>query len=275
MQIILHEGRGPRCLVQQVHAGHEQPAAIVEEGRAHLDITLVFDVQIAAVHRSDVERTALAERVADELSGMRVAGGSVMPALPGSERRSTRSGLYLLPDENREEERRQQFRRLARQWLPGFALVSRDDLLRTRLAEMRVIDATATALEAWLDLSRLNVRAVARPAKPGGDGPPKVEWVRDSRAGWTVPIPVGFVALSDLHPPGAVGGARDKSVPFRFVETVWSIGQWISPHRLNSLKELIWVQYHDPQHPHENGLYRCRNAYAPTLMGDMAENTQS
>lgn len=249
-------------------------AGIVEEGRVHLDVTLVFDVQLTDAHRGEAERVALAERVAHQLAGMRLAGGSVVPALPGPARRPTRAVLEMVPDEGQDNERRKQFRRLARRWLPGFALVSRDDLLQTRLAELRASDPAATALDAWLDLSRWNMRAVERPAKAGDDAKPTVEWVSDARAGWTVPIPVGFAALSDLHAAGTVSGARDMGTPFRFVETVWSIGQWISPHRLKSLKDLVWSPHHNREHPIEHGLYRCRNDYTPAIPAEMADLTQ-
>ena len=249
-------------------------AGIVEEGRVHLDVTLIFDVQLTDAHRGEAERVALAERVAHQLAGMRLAGGSVMPALPGAARRPTRAVLEMVPDEGQDDERRKQFRRLARRWLPGFALVSRDDLLQSRLAELRASDPAATALDAWLDLSRWNMRAVERPAKAGDDAKPTVEWVSDARAGWTVPIPVGFAALSELHAPGTVNGARDMGTPFRFVETVWSIGQWISPHRLKSLKDLVWSPHHNREHPTEHGLYRCRNDYTPAMPADRADPTQ-
>jgi len=251
-------------------------AGIVEEGRVHLDVTLVFDARLADRHRGESERTLVAERVAHELAGMRLAGGSVMPALPGPARRPGRPVLELMPDESQADEQRKQFRRLARRCLPGFALVSRDDLLQARLAELRANDPAASALDAWLDLSRWNARAVARPAKEGSDPAPSVEWVSDPRPGWTVPIPVGFAALSKLHEAGTVSGARDMNTPFRFVETVWSMGQWISPHRLRGLSDLIWAPEHDhdPTRPDEHGLYRCRNGYRPPVQqANPAEST--
>lgn len=255
-------------------------AAIVEEGRAHLDVTLVFDVRLADEHRGEAERLTLAERVAHELAGMRLAGGSVMPALHSPARRSPRPVLELVPDEGSSDEQRKAyrawFRRLARRWLPGFALVSRDDLLQARLAELRADDPTAGALDAWLDLSRWNARAVVRPAKENSDQPSAVEWITDPRPGWIVPIPVGFAALSDLQAPGTVKGARDTNTPFRFVETVWSMGQWISPHRLKNLDDLVWFTDHDPAHPTEHGLYRCRNAYRPPtpVLSDLTNDIQ-
>ena len=238
-------------------------AAIVEEGRVHLDITLVFDVRLADGQQGEAERAVLAERMAHELAGMRLAGGSVMPALTGAVRRTLRPLLMLVPDDGQPEAQREQFRRLTRSWMPGFALVSRDDLLRQRLAELRAHDEGASVLDAWLDLSRWTSRAVENASREAGDVSVKVEWETDSRPGWIVPIPVGFAALSPLYPAGSVAGARDTSTPFRFVETVWSIGQWISPHRLRGLSDLIWLtdHDHDPEHSGEHGLYRCVNDY--------------
>lgn len=240
-------------------------AGIVEEGRAHLDVTLVFDVLLSDTKRGESERAILAERAAHELAGMRVAGGSVMPALPVSPRRQAIATLELVPDDSQPDEQRRKFRQWARGWLPGFALVSRDDLLQARLTALRTAEPRATVLDAWLDLSRWNARAVERPASTTREEESRVEWVTDRRPGWTVPIPVGFTTLSHLFAPGVVSGTRDGRTPFRFVETVWSIGQWVSPHRLKSLNDLVWFTDHNyaADRPSEHTLYRCVNAYKP------------
>jgi CRISPR-associated protein Csy2 len=185
---------------------------------------------------------------------MRIAGGSVVPPLPGKFRNPPQSSLIPVPDDP--EERRKKFRKLSRRLLSGFALISRDDLLQARLAELQLTLPNATLLDAWLDLSRLNHRAIRRETvnETGAAGEP-IEWAADSRPGWIVPIPVGFAALSELHAPGTVAGARDPSLPFRFVESVYSIGQWINPLRLTSVTDLLWEPFHD------NGLYRCVNQY--------------
>jgi len=234
-------------------------SGIVEEGRVHLDITLVFDVELALSQSGEAERVALAGDIRELVSSMRVAGGSVMPALPGAFRRPPRPQLVALSGEA--EDRQKQFRRLSRRWLPGFALVSRDDLLQTRLLEMQATQPDATLLDAWLDLSRLNHRATKTQVqdKTTGATQEAIEWNIDSRPGWTVPMPVGFAPLTALHPPGAVAGARDPSVPFQFVESVYSIGQWISPHRLGDIDQVMWQPFHDPA----TGLYRCINAFSP------------
>ena len=234
-------------------------AAIVEEGRVHLDITLVFDVALALSQSGEAERAQFAARIGELVAGMRVAGGSVMPALPGTFRSPPRPQLMLLSDG--EEARPKEFHRLSRRWLPGFALVSRDDLLQARLFELQAAQPGATLLDAWLDLSRLNHRATRHetPDEKTGEPLETIEWATDTRPGWTVPIPVGFAPLTALHPPGTVAGARDARVPFQFVESVYSIGQWISPHRLSDVDQLMWRPSHDPA----TGLYRCINAFRP------------
>lgn len=232
-------------------------AAIVEEGRVHLDITLVFDVELTSVLLGEAERAQLAAHIGEIIAGMRVAGGSVVPPLPGAFRNPPRPRLVLMPDDA--EAQRKDFRKLSRRWLPGFALVSRDDLLQARLAELQMATPGATLLDAWLDLLRLNHRAVRQSTvnEKTGDVVEAIEWATDTRPGWIVPIPIGFAALSDLHAPGAVAGARDPDLPFRFVESVYSMGQWISPHRLTDVDDLLWKPSHDPA----SGLYRCVNDF--------------
>lgn len=229
-------------------------AAIVEEGRMHMEITLIFGVSGGFVELDEEAHDAIARTVAHELAGMRIAGGSV---LPGDDWRS-RPTLERFGDEAADVRRR--FRHLRRRWLPGFALVCRDDLLHARVAQLREAAPEASALDGLLDLSRFNWRPV--PTEPvtsaTSDTATKVEWMSDSRPGWIVPIPVGFGALSELLPAGEVQNARDRDTPFRFVESLYSIGQWISPHRLDSAGQLLWYASTAPA----EGLYRCRNDFA-------------
>ena len=235
-------------------------AGIVEEGRIHLDISLVFDVSLSSQVADDAARQQLAQTVADLLATMRIAGGSVIAPHSPRSRRALQPQLRLEAEEP--EQQRKEFAELSRRLLPGFALVARDDLLQ---AHQHAQPAPATALDAWLDLSRINTRAVRVPVSPaqGGEAQTerteRIEWQRDARPGWLVPIPVGYAALSELHPAGSVTQARDATTPLRFVESVFSIGQWISPHRLRDAAQLIWW----PTYDEATGLYRCRNACAP------------
>ena len=234
-------------------------AAIVEEGRVHLDITLVLQADLAHRYLDDSARAELAAHIGHLVAGMRLAGGSVMPPLPGPFQHPPRPRFSLLASQA--DDRASQFKRMRRRWLPGFALVLRDDLLQAHWAELQTSQPQATLLDAWLDLSRINHRATRKapdPAHAAGATDP-ANWATDSRPGWLVPIPVGFAALSELHAPGTVAGARDPAVHFQFVESVYAIGQWISPHRLRDTHDLLWHTSHDTA----NGLYRCANHFKP------------
>jgi len=219
-------------------------AAIVEEGRIHLDISLVFAVYGSEWEQSEAGRATVAEQLIDLLHSMRIAGGSIVPQRPG--RSKPKPWMVRLADDT--EEQYKKFLSLRRYLMPGFALVLRDDLLEGRFQKMSEQNPAITRLDAWLDLSRLNMRSELQ-----DDG--KVEWSARRPPGWIVPIPVGYGSLSELHDAGAVVNSRDQSTPFRFVESLYSIGQWVSPHRLKHPKDLLWYVDNDL----ERGLYRLGN----------------
>jgi CRISPR-associated protein Csy2 len=232
-------------------------AAIVEEGRIHLDLSLVFAVQSRmlsehmALGRTEAT-SAIAAKVREQVLSMRIAGGSVV-SLPGAP--AQKADIVALT--GTEADQQKAFNRAKLRLLPGFALVSRDDLLETRHAEMRAQDPNTSRLDAWLSLSRINWRCVTPPDK-------KPEWKRDNPGGWLRPIPVGYGALSGPHTPGAVANARDAKTSFCFAESLYSIGEWIGPHRLSSPQDLLWYADHAP----DTGLYRCRNDYRPMPVDD-------
>ncbi len=228
-----------------------ETAAIVEEGRIHLTVSLLL-----TVHGADAPTNAgLAEQLSEELLnlalGMRLAGGSVFR---GEVPRTVRTRGWVSDNFADEDP---QVPRLMRQLLPGFALVSGSERLAQRLQEMRPIKPEATALDALLDFARLHYDPPAVNADGDGDG--DVDWPvpRRQGRGWFVPIPVGYGAISDLYSPGKVSGARDRDVPFRFVESLLSLGQWLSPHRIKSIEDLLWRHQAEP----DAGLYRVVNHY--------------
>ena len=241
-------------------------AAIVEEGRMHLQVSLIFAVAeklpsgtASVLVQGGEDRMAdWAAQVGEIAAQMRVAGGSLLSSRPVPGKK-VRPWMALLPEEP--DQRAQAFRQWRRQWLPGFALVGRDDLLADRLTDLRKKDGQATLLHAWLHAARFNHEALPEPdGKPAVDG--KVRWgdpLRPKGSGWTVPIPVGYAALSARHEAGSVANARDMATPLRFVESIYSLGEWISPHRLSDVQQLLWHTEADEA----KGLYRCRNDYKP------------
>ncbi len=222
-------------------------SALVEEGRAHLEISLLIEV-ITDLYEYD--REELTARLLSEVNGMRLAGGSI---LPNYEKRYLPYWSDWFDDDT---DNTTMFHKLRYRLLPGFALVQREDLLADHLQEMRKQNADSNALDALLDLSRLNFE----PGEINPKNPNETLWNVRSKPGWLVPIPVGYAGLSQLYEPGEVTNTRDEQTPFRFVESLYSLGQWISPHRLTGLDQVLWRHDTNP----ETGIYRCINQYTQT-----------
>ncbi len=224
-------------------------AAIVEEGRIHLQLSLVLAVQ--ADLWDPATRPADCMRLSELLAGLRIAGGTLVPTSGSGGRRLQPWVADLTGDEG---DRLMAFREVCVRLLPGSALVARDELIDQRLSDLQATQPSATRLDAWLSLSRVNWRH----SPDANDG--KGGWQHDRQGrGWVVPIPVGYSALGPVQAAGSVANARDGTTPFRFVESLYSVGEWIGPHRLRTPQQLLW--YADT-HP-EEGLYRCRNDYRP------------
>jgi len=224
-------------------------AAIVEEGRVHLEVSLLIGMKGADIPDTREVQQEFASFMLDMALGMRLAGGSLLPA----------AGQYpqLLTNRGTEQERERGLRRLRRRLLPGFALVSRQALLAEHAAQLQSSDPQTDTLDALLDLTRMNIEPPQAAAEPHSAA---AGWHVRPRAGWLVPIPVGYRALGELQPAGSVRNARDRDTPFRFVESLYSLGQWLSPHRVRDLSELFWYHRAEPA----TGLYLCETTdYQP------------
>lgn len=232
--------------------------ALVEEGRAHMEVSLVIAIRDC---KSEGDGKKLAERLHHAAQGMRLAGGSLLH----QEGKRYQAQWWPLTGDIEGDARI--FRRLRRRLLPGFALVQRDDLLAGHLAEMRATQPDSNALDALLDLSRLNIEPVVSQADEAGA---PVKWEIRRKPGWLVPLPIGYAGISPLYAPGEVENARDAATPFRFVESLYSLGEWVSPHRLNDLSQLLWTQETDAA----NGIYRCINRYSESLNNLVLANSK-
>ena len=249
-------------------------SAIVEEGRTHLEVSLVLSVSGDDCPFAEDDCKALASLVLECAEGMRLAGGSVLPHPARDKYPAQWVGWPTLLDDRRAE-----WRKLRRRLMPGFVLVSRELLLAQHLQTLKQaqpdVQPQPNALDALLDLCRLNIAPeailqAASDTEPDisdssndvAGTPSPVTWaVRRRYPGWLVPVPVGYAAVSPLYGPGAVKNARDESQPFRFVESVLSLGEWVSPHRIGEVADLLW--HHDAQP--DAGLYRVHNLYSSSI----------
>lgn len=233
-------------------------AAISEEGRAHLEVSLLIGVESDGGNDLETEerRQAIAQELYQQVQGMRIAGGSVMPPNTNQPRYQPE----LINFDAKEEESARQWRKLRRRLLPGFALVLRDDRLAEHTAALQKSDAGATPLDAWLDLSRINHECQM---VQGAGGKEEAQWsIRRPYSGWLVPIPVGYAGISKLFDPGEVASARATNVKFQFVESLYSVGEWVSPHRIKDPEDLMWFVENDT----EDQIYRLNNAYTDNLI---------
>lgn len=80
------------------------------------------------------------------------------------------------------------------------------------------------------------------------------------KPGYLVPIMTGYKAISPLYPAGKVKNTRDTETPVCFVESVHSVGEWKSVHRIKTIEDLnncLW-HYH-----HEEHWYLCKQFTSP------------
>jgi CRISPR-associated protein Csy2 len=247
--------------------------AIVEEGRTHLEVSLLITVSGDDCPLNEAQCKALAAKVLHQAEGMRLAGGSILH----NPRRGKHPAQWIDWPTNREGQT-SAFAQLRRHLAPGFVLVSRAQLLADHVSALQKERADSTALDALLDLCALHytpptlttadaeidtgegdesadVQAVNLPTVASKD------WtVSRRKPGWLVPLPVGYAAISQLYAPGEVKNARDNDTPFRFVESVLSLGEWVGPHRIKNLHDLLWRHHAQP----EAGLYVTHNGAAVT-----------
>ena len=247
--------------------------AIVEEGRTHMEVSLLITVSGDDCPLNEAQCKALAAKVLHQAEGMRLAGGSILH----NPQRGKHPAQWIDWPTNREGQT-SAFAQLRRHLAPGFVLVSRAQLLADHVSALQKERADSTALDALLDLCALHytpptlttadaeidtgegdesadVQAVNLPTVASKD------WtVSRRKPGWLVPLPVGYAAISQLYAPGEVKNARDNDTAFRFVESVLSLGEWVGPHRIKNLHDLLWRHHAQP----EAGLYVTHNGAAVT-----------
>ena len=142
--------------------------------------------------------------------------------------------LLSMSSENIEKTEKDILRKL----LPGFAMVSRPDLLND-MQNQAENDVTAfmsnfTKSFTWIK----------------SDTKEKGSWKLDKtaiRPGWIVPMCVGYKAISELS---TVKGQRSSEREHIFAEGVTTLGEFIVPIRLN-LNQMLWVPKIQP----DKGLY--------------------
>ncbi|WP_422461201.1 type I-F CRISPR-associated protein Csy2 [Endozoicomonas sp. ALB115] len=214
-----------------------ETAAIVEEGKVDMTISLVLPIRCADYDDEDWlndNEQAFCHWVSQTLQQQRMASGSVFGI----------KTVELVPAENLDQ--------LKARLAPAFILVDARQELIEITNQLQQQSPDATALDALLETAILHHIPEQRPTR-GEDKEPTVHWkttsVKHGR-GWLVPISVGYQSISPLFQPEAMQHSRAPHYPSQYVETLYSLGRWVFPYSLNSLDNAFWRMKTG-----ENGLY--------------------
>lgn len=205
-----------------------------EEGKVHMEISLIIECNFTS-DDFDLDVNKFEELLFQLALKRRLAGGIITKI----------SSVEFVEIPEDEEKVQPFFKKIYRKLLPGFVLQDRMDILKKYLGENPHINP----LEALLDFYVLKSKS-----EPAEDGVKKSwESMPKPAGGWLVPLQSGYKAISPLYKEGEVACARDKTVPFRFVEALYGLGEWVGLHRIKKPETIFW-HYHN-----DNDMYLCKN----------------
>lgn len=244
--------------------------AFVEEGRMNLEVSLIiacdFGTYDLNMDGDEARGVSLFCDYVQQLALTRkLAGGSI----------TSIRAVEFEPLSTASQDREKQTRKLLLSLLPGFVLTDRSQLLQEHMDSLKAKGSDVELLDVWLEFFSLRFGAVQTESIEDNEASladtetlanevgksDKAIWRQLPKPGlgWLVPLVVGYKGISPLYENGEVARTRDSETPFRFVELVYGIGQWQSPHRCQSIDQLLW-HYHQ-----EDDWYLCQQTqFAPT-----------
>lgn len=206
-------------------------AAFVEEGRMNMTVSLLIGIEDLAPF-DEIEKQELISLITLLSEKQRLAGGTITNITSIRVEELAQGG----------EEQNKQVNFWLRTLLPGFALVARPDLLTEHT--LNFAEQDNPEINAWLDHSTLHLDS-------------ERQVIPKPYSGWIKPITVGYRAISPVYNTGQVAKSRDTVSPVCFTEYAYSLGQWLSPHRITDFNDLLWKYQADPK----QGWYLCQNDY--------------
>ncbi|AKH65625.1 MULTISPECIES: type I-F CRISPR-associated protein Csy2 [Photorhabdus] len=220
-------------------------AAFNEEGRMHMTVSLLIEC-LGEIENGDEGARDLEKHLWEICQTQRLAGGTITEI--------AKVDVIAFPQQEQET------RKLMRRLLPGFALLDRSELLTDHYNALKQDNPQVELIDAWLDFAAIKMRAipVQEDKQPEIGDPAHWEYVPKPGSGYLVPLMTGYQAISPLYPAGKVEKTRDPNTPFCFVEAIYGVGEWRSPHRINDIRQLLWC------HHYQEGVYRCCNQQSVT-----------
>lgn len=224
-------------------------SSINEEGKMHMEVSLIIECLFSSDNLEfgkEDDNQELEKWISNSSFQQPLAGGAITSP-PKVEFYSLRREGDFIRSIGEGKDAKFSFVGL----LPGFALIDRSKIFQKYLSENNCVNA----LEGLLDFCAIKSKWVTE--KKGEEGKENGKWAITPKPfkGWLVPIQIGYHAISPLYEKGKVKKTRDFVTPVRFVEPLYSLGEWIGVHKIKSthVDKLIW-NYH-----FENQYYICKN----------------
>ncbi len=197
--------------------------SFIEEARCDIEVTIAIECELGII---DYEK--FTQLINNKLHTMKIASGDITSFKPSQHKEV---------DNNKPRE-------LTKYLMPGFCLVTRQDLMQSSM------DKGADAIDAMLDYLKITTDIEV-------DENHKVSRSKAHKKeeGWIVPIAIGYQGISEL---GSLKNTRDLTTPHRFAESVVTLGEFKMPYHFDTLDEMVW-RYQEYE---KNDLYLCQNNYS-------------
>ena len=206
--------------------------SFIEEARCHLDVSLIIEFTYKGLDEDE-----LVQAVDHLLKGhMKIAGGDI---------------ISFSPPELHDDYNEARQRKLIRKLMPGYCLLERRDLMLNGMTD------GLDGIDAMLDYLQVTHHCEI------GDNE-KVQWTSTRKEkGWIIPIATGFQGITEL---GTAENQRDPDTSHRFAESIVTLGEFVMPHRITDLDNILWHYHAD----FENNLYLCQqNKHVNTNQGEL------
>lgn len=204
---------------------HGNRPSFIEEARADLEVSIGIE---CGKIESAIDDDKFKKIISKLLHTMKIASGDI-----------TRfKKVDFLEVEEHEPQK------LTRYLMPGFCLVSRQDLVKESM------ESGQDAIDAILDYLKTTTTVEINDNK-------KITMKTSNKTkGWLVPISMGFQGISELSD---IKNSRDNKTQHRFAESIVTLGEFKMPYRFDNIDEMMWRHEVDT----ENNLYLCKNNFKP------------
>jgi CRISPR-associated protein Csy2 len=202
-------------------------ASIIEEGKIDITVSLMIevklDIELEEWFEDKENQQLFINKIKKMVCQQRFAGGFVAEI----------SNVKLYDYYNTEVDV------LKRELLPGFILCEAKKELNEITKQLQTENPKATPLDALIELSTLHRIPDSIEKVKNKNTNWRYENIKTGR-GWLVPIPVGFQAIDEVIEKGNLKNSRTNEYPAQYVESLYSLGKWIFPHRIKNIEDCFW-----------------------------------